>query len=179
MRIRLIAVIALFLFCSSCDEMSSAEGSEDFLLFGDDNVENTNSTDKVETKKVESIQMRKEGGVYLVPTKVNGIPMEFIIDTGASMVSISKTEAQFLYKNGLLVESDFIRTENFVLANGQVEEGLVIKLKSIQIGNRTVYDVEATIDANISAPLLLGQTVLERFGKISMDNTTGMMELEY
>ena len=65
------------------------------------------------------------------------------------------------------------------MANGQVEEGLVIKLKSIQIGNRTVYDVEATIDANISAPLLLGQSVLERFGKVSMDYSTGIMELEY
>ena len=179
MRIRLMGVLALFLFCSSCDEMSSSEGGDDFVLFGDDNVENTNSPEKVETKKVESIQMRKEGGVYLVPTKVNGIPMEFIVDTGASMVSISKTEAQFLYKSGLLVESDFIGTQNFVLANGEVEEGWVIRLKSVQIGDRVVYDVEATIDGNISAPLLLGQSVLERFGKVSMDYSTGIMELEY
>jgi aspartyl protease family protein len=158
--------------------MSSADGGGDFVIFGEDNGENTNPTEKVETKKVESIQMRKEGGVYLVPTKVNGIPMEFIVDTGASMVSISKTEAQFLYKNGLLSESDFIGTQNFVLANGEVEEGWVIRLKSVQIGNRVVYDVEATIDGNISAPLLLGQSVLERFGKVSMDYSTGIMELE-
>ena len=179
MRIRLAAVIALILFCSSCDEMSSADGGGDFVIFGEDNVENTTPSEKVETKKVESIQMRKEGGVYLVPTKVNGIPMEFIIDTGASMVSISTTEALFLYKNGLLSESDRIGTQNFVLANGAVEEGVVVKLKSIQIGNRVVYNVEATIDANISAPLLLGQSVLERFGKVSMDYSTGIMELEY
>ena len=178
MRFRLAAVIALILFCSSCDEMSSSDDSEGFVIFGEDNVGNGNPPEKVETKKVESIQMRKEGGVFLVPTKVNGIPMAFIVDTGASMVSISKTEAQFLYKNGLLAESDFIGPQNFVLANGQVEEGLVIKLKSIQIGNRIVYDVEATIDANISAPLLLGQSVLERFGKVSMDYSTGIMELE-
>lgn len=179
MKIRLIGVIALFLFCSSCDEMSSADGGGDFVIFGEDNGENANPPEKVETKKVESIQMRKEGGVYLVPTKVNGIPMAFIVDTGASMVSISKTEAQFLYKNGLLAESDFIGTQNFVLANGEVEEGWVIRLKSVQIGNRVVYDVEATIDGNISAPLLLGQSILERFGKVSMDYSTGIMELEY
>jgi len=179
MRIRSIGVIALFLFCSSCDEMSSADGGGDFVIFGEDNIENANPEKRVETKKSESIQMRKDGGVYMVPTKVNGIPMEFIVDTGASMVSISKTEAQFLYKNGLLVESDFIGTQNFVLANGQVEEGWVILLKSVQIGDRVVYNVEATIDANISAPLLLGQSVLERFGKVSMDYSTGIMELEY
>jgi clan AA aspartic protease (TIGR02281 family) len=179
MRSRLIVVIALFLFCSSCDEMSSAEGNEDFVIFGEDNVEKGKPKEKIETKKLESIQTRKEGGVYMIPTKVNGIPMEFIIDTGASMVSISKTEAQFLYKSGLLSESDFIGTQNFVLANGEVEEGWVILLKSVQIGDRVVYNVEATIDANISAPLLLGQSVLERFGKVSMDYSTGIMELEY
>lgn len=185
MRIRLIGVIALFLFCSSCDEMSSGENSEGLLVFGPEgngvNLEpgKEHETTTTETKRSELIQMRKDGGVYLVPTKVNGIPMEFIVDTGASMVSISKTEAQFLYKNGLLLESDFIRTENFVLANGEVEEGWVIRLKSVQIGNRVVYNVEATIDGNISAPLLLGQSVLERFGKVSMDYSTGIMELEY
>lgn len=179
MRIRLIGVIGLFLFCSSCDEMSSADGGGDFVIFGEDNGENAYPPKKVETNKVESIQMRKDGGVYKLPTKVNGIPMEFIIDTGASMVSISKTEAQFLYKNGLLAESDFIGTQNFVLANGEVEEGWIIRLKSVQIGSRVVYNVEATIDANISAPLLLGQSVLERFGKVSMDYSTGIMELVY
>jgi len=157
---------------------SDGGGSNEFVLLDEGSDEKKYPQSGDENKTSERIQVRKVGGVYLVPTKVNGIPMEFIIDTGASMVSISKTEAQFLYKNGLLSESDVIGKENFVLANGEVEEGLVIKLKSIQIGNRILYDVEATIDANISAPLLLGQSVLERFGKVSMDYSTGIMELE-
>ena len=182
---RKLLILAFSILLFSCDEMSSSEGDSGLLIFGQEeggvNLEShkESETNKTETKNSELIQMRKEGGVYLVPTKVNGIPMEFIVDTGASMVSISKTEAQFLYKNGLLVESDFIGTQNFVLANGQVEEGWVIRLKSVQIGNRVVYNVEATIDGNISAPLLLGQSVLERFGKVSMDYSTGIMELEY
>jgi len=179
----LFFVFSILLF--SCDEMNSGESSGGILLFGQEEggvkiePQKESEPNKTETKNSERIQMRKDGGVYFVPTKVNGIPMEFIIDTGASMVSISKTEAQFLYKSGLLSESDFIGTQNFVLANGEVEEGWVILLKSVQIGDRVVYNVEATIDANISAPLLLGQSVLERFGKVSMDNSTGIMELEY
>ena len=172
----LIFVFSILLF--SCDEMSGdGQSTDEFVLF-EDEVKPDTQTIRDE-KKSELIQMRKVGGVYLVPTKVNGIPMEFIIDTGASMVSISKTEAQFLYKGGLLSESDFIGTQNFVLANGEVEEGWVILFKSVQIGDRVVYNVEATIDANISAPLLLGQSVLERFGKVSMDYSKGIMELEY
>ena len=30
------------------------------------------------------IMMNKEGGIYTVPCKVNGLPLQFIFDTGAS-----------------------------------------------------------------------------------------------
>jgi aspartyl protease family protein len=177
MRFRLAAVIALILFCSSCDEMSSADGGEEFVIFGEDNVENTNPTGEGETKKVESIQMRKEGGVFLVPAIVNGIPMEFIMDTGASMVSISVTEANFFQKQGLLDQSN---SESILFedANGNINEGKVIVLKSIKLGNRTLYNIKATVVQNLDAPLLLGQSVLSQFGKISIDYSTGTMELE-
>ena len=46
------------------------------------------------------VEMSKEGGVYTVPCKVNGLPLKFIFDTGASDVSISLTEAIFMLKNG-------------------------------------------------------------------------------
>jgi aspartyl protease family protein len=39
--------------------------------------------------------MQKDGGVYKVPCTVNGLKLEFIFDTGASVVSISLTEAIF------------------------------------------------------------------------------------
>jgi hypothetical protein len=36
--------------------------------------------------------MRKEGGISIVPCKVNGLVLEFIFDTGAADVSLSLTE---------------------------------------------------------------------------------------
>ena len=38
---------------------------------------------------------RQTNGTYLIPCKVNGVPMKFIFDTGASVVNISMTEALF------------------------------------------------------------------------------------
>ena len=46
------------------------------------------------------IKMKKEGGVSIIPCKVNGLNLNFIFDTGASDVSISLTEANFMLKNG-------------------------------------------------------------------------------
>ena len=45
--------------------------------------------------------MKKINGVYQIPCKVNGIPMNFIFDTGATDVTISLVEAKFLIKQGL------------------------------------------------------------------------------
>lgn len=124
------------------------------------------------------IKMIKNGGVYYIPVLVNDVKMHFIFDTGAGMVSISETEANFLYKEGSLTESDFIDTANFIDANGDVSEGAIINLKSIKIGGRTLNNVKASVVHNLNAPLLLGQTVLEQFGKISIDNKAGEITLE-
>ena len=58
-----------------------------------------------ETFAQDIIKMEKSGGIYLIPCKVNGLPLKFIFDTGASDVSISLTEALFMLKNGNLKES--------------------------------------------------------------------------
>ena len=115
------------------------------------------------------IKMRKESGIYLIPTKINGVAMEFIFDTGASNISISETEAIFLYKQGKLHKDDFIGKQNFIDATGDISEGTIVNLKTVSIGNRTLNNIQASIVNNLKAPLLLGQSALSQFGKISID----------
>lgn len=95
--------------------------------------------------------------------------MNFIFDTGASIISISATEAMFLYKQGTLKEEDFIGNVNFQDATGAISEGTIIRLKSVKIGNKTLENVRASVVHNNEAPLLFGQSALAEFGKISID----------
>jgi aspartyl protease family protein len=127
------------------------------------------SNNKNDRNKKNIVLMESEEGVYYVPVEVNGIPMRFIFDTGASIISISSTEATFLYKQGKLTDDDILGTSSYQDANGTISEGKVIRLRTIKIGNKTIYDVEASIVPNQIAPLLLGQSALSRFGKISID----------
>ena len=115
------------------------------------------------------IKMKKQSGVYYVPCKINGSEMEFIFDTGASDITMSLTEALFLYKQGKLANDDFIGTQQYQIANGAIEEGTVVILKTVTIGNRVLYNVQASIVHNMQSPLLLGQSALSKFGKISID----------
>lgn len=115
------------------------------------------------------IKMKNDNGVYYVPCKINGTEMQFIFDTGASDITMSLTEVIFLYKQGKLSEDDFIGTQQYQIADGSVAEGTIVNLRTVTIGNRTLRNVQASIVHNMEAPLLLGQSALAKFGKISID----------
>jgi len=131
-----------------------------------------------ESKGITTIKMTRRNGVYYIPCKINGSEMEFIFDTGASDITISLTEAMFLYKQGTLTDDDFIGTQQYQIANGDVEEGTVIRLNTVEIGNRKLHSVQASIVHNMQAPLLLGQSALNKFGKISIDYSRNEITFE-
>lgn len=115
------------------------------------------------------VAMEKVNGVYKVPVTINGTPMKFILDTGASLISITATEAAFMVKQGTITDADFVGQSRFQDANGTISPGAVIRLKSVQIGDRVLENVNANVVASAKAPLLLGQSALSQFGKISVD----------
>lgn len=126
-------------------------------------LSNLNSFSQVE------IDLEEENGVYKIPCKVNSIPFKFIIDTGASNVTISLIEAKFLFKQGLLDKTEIISSENYEIANGDIIEGTKIILKKIEIGEIIIENTEATVVHTQNAPLLLGMSVLKKLGKFSIE----------
>lgn len=119
------------------------------------------------------IEMRKEeNGVYTIPCEVNGLKLRFIFDTGASAVSISLTEASFMLKNGYLNNSDITGITNVQTADGNIAENYVINLRELKIGSVTLNNIKAVVSSGLDAPLLLGQSVLDKLGHWSFNNST-------
>jgi len=114
---------------------------------------------------------KQENGLYLIPCTVNGVPMKFIFDTGASSVNISLAEALFLFKNGHIKESDIRGTSHALIANGEIVENTRIQLRKIEIGGIEINDVDATVSHNLNAPLLLGQSAISKLGSIQLEGT--------
>lgn len=129
-------------------------------------------SNEIETPS-ETLKMEVENGVRYVVVELNDIPLRFIFDTGASSISISPSEAITMIRNGTITEEDIIGTQDFQDATGNVSEGVRINIRSLKIGSLELNDVEAIVTKNINAPLLLGQSVFERFGKITIDNQLG------
>lgn len=115
------------------------------------------------------VRMEEQGGVYLVPITVNGLPLKFIFDTGASSISISSAEAAVMVRQGKITEADVVGQQRFQDATGGISEGTIVVLRTVEIGGVVLHDVEASVVDNMSAPLLLGQSALAKFGKISID----------
>ena len=135
-------------------------------------------TIKGQEKTVE-IPFTKDGGVCKVKCQINGLPLHFIFDTGASDVSISSVEATFMLKNDYLKPSDITGKQNYMNANGDITEGTVINLRKVNFGGLELTNIKASVVKNQSAPLLLGQSVLSRLGRIEIDNTAKVLKVTY
>ena len=117
-----------------------------------------------------TIQMQRQaGGTYIIPGKVNGLDLKFIFDTGASNVCISAAEALFMLKNGYLKESDIKGSTYAQIASGDIIENTKIILRNIQVGGVDIYNVDAVVVHNLNAPLLFGQSAIQKLGPIQLD----------
>ncbi len=169
-NINTIYVICCLMLLNACTQSGRRQPNSN-------NEEQTNSTrSKWNGKTV--VKMNKKNGVYEVPIEINGSKMFFIFDTGASDITISLTEATFLYKQGTLTDDDFLGTQQYQIADGSISEGTIINLKTVKIGNRTLTNVQASVVHNMGAPLLFGQSALAQFGKVTIDYNRGEITFE-
>ena len=123
------------------------------------------------TQKSTTIPLRSKGsGTYEVACRINDLPLNFIFDTGASDISISQTEVQFMLKNNYLKSSDVLGSQKYMDANGNIEIGTKIMLRKVEIGDIQLSNVSASVVNNNKAPLLFGQSALSKYGKILIDN---------
>ena len=124
------------------------------------------------------IKMENEDGVKYIWIEINGLKLRFIFDTGASSICISSAEATVLYRQRTLLKEDILDVQYFQDATGKVSAGTRIKLRTVKIGTKILKNINAIVIDNDQAPLLLGQSALEMFGKISIDNYRGEITFE-
>ena len=167
-------------------DLDNIRNEKDFIdliqEYMDIHNQETKADSKDDTKyeeRTEEIPFTKEGDMCKVKCTINGLPLHFIFDTGASDVSLSSVEATFMMKNGYLSASDVIGKQQFLNASGEVSEGTVINLREVKFGSLHLDNVRASVVRNQSAPLLLGQSVLNRLGRIEIDNTKRNLKITY
>ena len=152
---------------------------------GDPPSTHTTAPKKKESKQYELPFTREyNGGSPIVTIKLNGCSISnFIWDTGATMTSISALEFASLVKSGKISNKDFIGTMRFGNATGGVSESEVYRIKEIVIpcnGGKELkcYDIEVAVEENVEAPMLLGQNVMQKLPKCSVNDLKQVIVFE-
>ena len=105
------------------------------------------------------------GGHFITSGSINGRAVRFLVDTGATFISMSQAEAQNLgldYRSGQRSWSN--------TANGPVQVHRV-SLASVRLGDVQVYNVDATVVPMPMEFILLGNSFLTRF-QMKRENET-------
>lgn len=112
------------------------------------------------------------GGHFVTLGSINGGSVRFMVDTGATAVSLSKADADRLglrYQNGRAIR---IQT-----ANGTIN-GYLMTLDRVRIGDVEIGGVQATIAERDMPFVLLGNSFLSRF-QMRRENDTLTLERRF
>ena len=139
-----------------------------FKLKGNDikgNMANTN------------IKLESDGGVYHTFVTIGNIKKLFVVDSGASDVTLSEDFEKELINTGIIKKGYYISSALYTLADGSIILCRRLILPELTVGAYTVTNVKAVIVGN-SSPLLLGRSFFDKFKKWSIDNSTNILSLE-
>ena len=116
------------------------------------------------------VPMVAESGTFVVPVRINDqITLKFVIDSGASDVSVPADVVMTLLRTGTITDADFLGTQKYRMADGSSVPSQQFVIRSLKVGDRTLNDVTGSI-APVEGGLLLGQSFLRRFKSWSIDN---------
>lgn len=110
-----------------------------------------------------TIVPRAADGLFYVTLQVNEKPVRFMVDTGASMVVLSRSDAR---KAGISTRDEspvLLRT-----ASGSVNASKV-SVRRIAHAHQTYHQIESVVSDNELPVSLLGQSLLSRLGTVSFN----------
>jgi len=121
-------------------------------------------------QSAESIRLVIDHGTYLVPVLINGlITVPFVLDSGASDVSIPGDVFLVLLRTHTVSESDFVGRGAYILADGSRQASDRFIIHELKVGHHVIRDVVANV-APVKGDPLLGQSFLTQLPGWTIDN---------
>ena len=123
----------------------------------------------------ESILLKREAGVLVLPVQVNDrITLDFTIDSGAADVVIPADVFSTLSRTGTITSKDMMDSRVYELADGSRQEARRFRIRSLKIGNLELRNIVGSVTP-AGGTLLLGQSFLSHLPSWSIDNRHGLL----
>ena len=115
------------------------------------------------TEQGQIILPRSRDGHYYLTARVNDTPVRFVVDTGATDIVLTKSDAARI---GIDPEGlDYLGRAG--TANGETRTAYV-RLNKVVVGDAVDRDVPAVVNDGIMSQSLLGMGYLQRWGRIEI-----------
>lgn len=112
------------------------------------------------------------GGHFMTLGAINGRTVQFMVDTGATMIAMGAADADRMGLNYRSGQQGQLSTANGVVAAWKV------RLDSVRIGDVEVHGVDAVVAPQAMPYILLGNSFLTRF-QMRRDNDQLVLERRY
>ncbi|WP_448501123.1 retropepsin-like aspartic protease family protein [Sphingomonas sp.] len=109
---------------------------------------------------------RSTDGMFYIGADVNDRPVRFLVDTGASLIVLRRSDAVAIGLN-----PDAAPTRNLRTAGGRTAMP-VLRLDSVAFAGRSLRGLEAAIVDDAMGVSLLGQNALSRLERIAIEGDT-------
>jgi len=118
----------------------------------------------------DSIPLKVQGGTLVLPVIINDrIRLDFVLDSGASDVSIPLDVFSTLRRTGTISDGDLLPPATYRLADGTTQQQYRFRIRSLRTGDFELLGVVGSVSPP-QGELLLGQSFLRRLRNWSIDN---------
>ncbi|KAF0128885.1 MAG: outer membrane protein/peptidoglycan-associated (lipo)protein [Bacteroidetes bacterium] len=107
-------------------------------------------------------------GSFQAECFIDGFATPFIYNRSAKPAISLKKALEFLQK-GIISVDNIVGEDKSVIQVGTIANGAVFSLKEVGLANKTLKNVEVVVDHKLEVPLVVGQSLLERFGSFEFD----------
>jgi len=122
-----------------------------------------------------SFPVKSVANMHYISIEIAGESVSYLIDSGASFLSITPKMENRMKEMGILRESDYRGEVELELADNSTIKLKKIIIPVIKIGDQSVNNVEAVIT---DGSLLLGRSVINKFKSWSLDNSKNILVVE-
>lgn len=119
-----------------------------------------------------------DSGMFYVTAKLNDVPIRFILDTGCSTMLISNRDAEFLLHHKIVSQNNIIGNVQSVCANGSIDTNTNININKVDFNGIILEDIPCMVSNSPNTPLLLGQAVLSKLGKVTIDYDNNLLIID-
>lgn len=120
---------------------------------------------------VDEVQVwRNTSGMYTTVGSINGLPVSFLVDTGATAVAMNANQAKRLG-----IDYRVVGRQSGVTTASGIEHAWAVMLDTVKVGDLELHNVGAVVlEGAHPATTLLGMTFL---GRLEIDNEGRLMTL--